>query len=44
MLYEVITFERVGGSELIKTNVRIMSATNRDLKQAVENKEFREDL
>jgi two-component system response regulator AtoC len=37
-------FERVGGSELIKTNVRIMSATNRDLKQAVENKEFREDL
>ena len=37
-------FERVGGTELIKTNVRIMSATNRDLKQAVENKEFREDL
>ncbi|MFC2102841.1 sigma-54-dependent transcriptional regulator [Bacteroidota bacterium] len=37
-------FERVGGTELIKTNVRIMSATNRDLKHAVENKEFREDL
>lgn len=37
-------FERVGGTELIKTNVRIVSATNRDLKQAVESKEFREDL
>jgi two-component system, NtrC family, response regulator AtoC len=37
-------FERVGGTETIKTDVRIISATNRDLKQAVENKEFREDL
>ena len=37
-------FERVGGTELIKTNVRIISATNRDLKQAVEEKQFREDL
>jgi DNA-binding NtrC family response regulator len=37
-------FERVGGIELIKTNVRIISATNRDLKQAVEQKQFREDL
>lgn len=37
-------FERVGGTELIKTNVRIISATNRDLKQAVEHKQFREDL
>jgi len=37
-------FERVGGTELIKTNVRIISATNRDLKLAVETKEFREDL
>ncbi len=37
-------FERVGGTELIKTNVRIISATNRDLKSAVEDKEFREDL
>ncbi len=37
-------FERVGGTELIKTDVRILSATNRDLKVAVENKEFREDL
>jgi len=37
-------FERVGGTESIKTDVRIISATNRDLKLAVENKEFREDL
>jgi len=37
-------FERVGGNELIKTNARILSATNRDLKIAVEKKEFREDL
>ncbi len=37
-------FERVGGTELIKTDVRIISATNRDLKQAVESKQFREDL
>lgn len=37
-------FERVGGTELIKTDVRIISATNRDLKLAVDNKEFREDL
>ena len=37
-------FERVGGTDLIKTDVRIISATNRDLKKAVENKEFREDL
>ncbi len=37
-------FERVGGNEIIKTDVRIISATNRDLKIAVENKQFREDL
>ncbi|MHB8578560.1 MAG: sigma-54-dependent transcriptional regulator [Ignavibacteriaceae bacterium] len=37
-------FERVGGTELIKTDVRILSATNRDLKKAVDDKNFREDL
>ncbi len=37
-------FERVGGNDLITTNVRIISATNRDLAKAVENREFREDL
>ncbi|MGE5400146.1 MAG: sigma-54-dependent transcriptional regulator [Ignavibacteriales bacterium] len=36
--------ERVGGSEVIKTDVRIISATNVDLRSAVEKKEFREDL
>ncbi len=38
------TFERVGSNEPIQTNVRIISATNRDLHTAVEKKEFREDL
>ena len=37
-------FERVGGTELIKTNVRILSATNIDLREAVKTKHFREDL
>ena len=37
-------FERVGGNEIIKADVRIISATNRDLQEAVEIKEFREDL
>ena len=37
-------FERIGGNEVIKSDVRIISATNRDLKNAVENKLFREDL
>ncbi|MFQ5706722.1 MAG: sigma-54-dependent transcriptional regulator [bacterium] len=37
-------FERVGGNRTLKTNVRIISATNRDLEKAVANGEFREDL
>jgi two-component system response regulator AtoC len=37
-------FERVGGNEIIPTNARILSATNKDLQKAVETKEFREDL
>ncbi len=37
-------FERVGGTETIKTDVRIISATNRNLKEMVKNREFREDL
>lgn len=37
-------FERIGGNEIIKSDVRILSATNRDLKIAVEQKQFREDL
>lgn len=37
-------FERVGGEETIKVNIRIITATNRDLKKLVEEGKFREDL
>ena len=37
-------FQRVGGTATIKTNVRLISATNRDLRKLVESKEFRQDL
>ena len=37
-------FERVGGSELIKVDVRIISATNCNLEEAMKTNEFREDL
>jgi formate hydrogenlyase transcriptional activator len=37
-------FERVGGNTPIKTDVRVIAATNRDLKQAVREGKFREDL
>jgi len=35
---------RVGGTRVIDLHVRIIAATNKDLKKAVENGEFREDL
>ncbi|MCI0699508.1 MAG: sigma-54 dependent transcriptional regulator [Planctomycetia bacterium] len=38
------TFERVGGNETIKTDVRIIAATNRPLLQMAERGEFRSDL
>ncbi|MCU0808751.1 MAG: sigma 54-interacting transcriptional regulator [Candidatus Contendobacter sp.] len=37
-------FERVGGSRLLKTDVRIIAASNRDLEQAVREGQFRSDL
>jgi len=37
-------FERVGGEETIKVDVRIISATRKNLEKAIEDGEFREDL
>ncbi len=37
-------FEKVGGTETIKVDVRILAATNRDLEEAMEKGEFRQDL
>ena len=41
---ETRSFERVGGSETLRVDVRIVAATNRDLKRMVEEGKFREDL
>ncbi|MFQ5413164.1 MAG: sigma 54-interacting transcriptional regulator [Phycisphaerae bacterium] len=38
------TFTRVGGTKSISCDVRIITATNRDLKQAIADGQFREDL
>lgn len=37
-------FERVGGTRPIKVDVRIISTSNRDMKEAIEAKKIREDL
>lgn len=41
---ELGTFQRVGGTETIRVDVRLICATNRNLLQAVRDKLFREDL
>jgi DNA-binding NtrC family response regulator len=38
------TFERLGSNKVIKVNVRIISATNKNLENAINAKSFREDL
>jgi transcriptional regulator with PAS, ATPase and Fis domain len=38
------TFERLGGKRTISVDTRVVAATNRDLRQAVQQGEFREDL
>jgi Nif-specific regulatory protein len=37
-------FERLGGTETIKANVRLIAATNKDLEKAIGEGDFREDL
>ena len=38
------SFERVGGMETIKVDIRLIVATNKDLEEAISNGNFREDL
>lgn len=38
------TFERVGGTRTLKTDARVVAATNQDLEELVNTKRFREDL
>jgi PAS domain S-box-containing protein len=37
-------FQRLGGTRVLRTDARVVAATNRDLQKAIENGQFREDL
>lgn len=37
-------FERIGGTKTIKVDVRVVTATNRNLEELIENSQFRQDL
>jgi transcriptional regulator with AAA-type ATPase domain len=37
-------FQRRGGTRVLKANIRVIAATNRDLRKAVEHGDFREDI
>jgi two-component system response regulator AtoC len=37
-------FQRIGGKEIVKVDVRVMAATHRDLDKAIADRSFREDL
>jgi two-component system, NtrC family, response regulator AtoC len=38
------SFQRIGGKDTVKVDVRVMAATHRDLEKAIANQTFREDL
>jgi two-component system, NtrC family, response regulator AtoC len=37
-------FQRIGGKDIVKVDVRVMAATHRDLEKAIADRSFREDL
>jgi two-component system response regulator AtoC len=37
-------FQRIGGKEVVKVDVRVMAATHRDLEKSIDERTFREDL
>lgn len=43
-ILELGSFQRVGGTDTVQVDTRVICATNKDLAIAMENKEFREDL